>query len=101
MTFNDYPPGAKAPVTGPYEELNVFGASTGKVVEIQQDEALPSAPRGFTWRPLRQRSPTELREMAQEYRRMAATATTREIRDALLRLSRRFGHLAAAIDPPQ
>ncbi|HTI79816.1 MAG TPA: hypothetical protein VL614_05135 [Acetobacteraceae bacterium] len=101
MTFADYPPGARAPAAGHYEELNVFGARTGKVVEVQQDEALPSAPRGFTWRPLCQRSAAELRDMAQEYRRKAATATTREIRDALQRLGRKCGDLAAAKDSPQ
>ncbi len=79
----------------------MFGTRTGKIVEMQQDEALPSAPRGFTWRPLSQRPATELRDMARDYRRMAATATTPEIRDALLRLSRRLADLAAAKDPPQ
>jgi hypothetical protein len=100
MTSTDYPPGARAPVAGTYEELNVFGARTGRIIEVQQDEALPSAPRGFTWRPLSRRSPAELGEMARDYRRMAATATTPEIRNALLRLSRRFADLAATKDPP-
>lgn len=77
----------------------MFGARTGRIVEVQQDEALPSAPRGFTWRPLSERPATELRAMARQYRRMAATATTAEIRNALLRLSRRFTDLAATKDP--
>ena len=98
MTSTEYSPGARVPAAGPYEELNVLGASTGKVIVVQQGDALPPAPRGFTWRPLRQRSPNELRDRAQEYGRMAATASTPEIRDALLRLGRRFADLAAEKD---
>jgi hypothetical protein len=43
-------PGTRAPVTGHYEELNVFGALTGRVERVCQGEHLPLGPRGFTWR---------------------------------------------------
>lgn len=101
MTFTDYPPCVTAPVAGHYGELNVFGAHTGRVAEVQEGEELPSAPRGFTWRLLNQRSPTELRDLARDYRCLAATASTRETHDALLRLDRRFVDLAAAENPPR
>ena len=50
-------PGECAPMNGHYEELNVLGARTGKVLHVQQGELLPKAPRGFTWR--QQRSSTD------------------------------------------
>ena len=43
-------PGAAAPSTGHYEELNVFGNPTGKVVHAEEGSKLPAAPRGFSWR---------------------------------------------------
>jgi hypothetical protein len=46
----EHPPGAHAPVTGHYEELNVFGSPTGKVEHMKEGDLLPSAPRGFGWR---------------------------------------------------
>jgi hypothetical protein len=39
-----------APATDHYEELNIFGARTGKVAHVVAGEPLPKAPRGFTWR---------------------------------------------------
>ena len=64
-------------------------------MDDQRNKAPPLAPHDIPWRPLRQRSAPELRATAQAYGRMAATATTPEIRDALLRLSRRFAAVAA------
>ncbi|HLJ06328.1 MAG TPA: hypothetical protein VKT26_08650 [Acetobacteraceae bacterium] len=55
MFDNEVRPGERAPATGSYEELNVFGVRTGKVLHIRTGEALPAAPRGFSWR-LAQRS---------------------------------------------
>jgi hypothetical protein len=46
----EHQPGAHAPTTGHYEELNVFGTPTGKVEHVREGERLSSAPRGFTWR---------------------------------------------------
>ena len=46
----EHQPGAHAPVTGQYEELNVFGSSTGRVEHVREGERLPNAPRGFSWR---------------------------------------------------
>jgi hypothetical protein len=95
MISADYPPGARAPLTASYEELNVLGARTGKVIVAQEGNDLPSAPRGFTWRPQLRRLATELRDLAQQIRRVAATATPLETRDSLLRLSRKIVALAA------
>jgi hypothetical protein len=47
---NEYQPGDNAPATGKYEELNVFGARTGKWHHAQEGEPLPPAPRGYSWR---------------------------------------------------
>jgi hypothetical protein len=46
----EYLPGDRAPATGYFEQLNVFGSSAGKVVHVSKDAPLPAAPRGFTWR---------------------------------------------------
>jgi len=50
MDDQEYRPGAPAPSTGHYEELNVFGSPTGKVVRAEEGSKLPAAPRGFSWR---------------------------------------------------
>ena len=49
----EHQPGDRAPATAHYEELNVFGSHTGKVVYVTEGDALPSAPRNFTWRRIR------------------------------------------------
>ncbi len=95
MRSDDYRPGEKAPTAGRYEELNVFGSRTGKTFLATEGAELPRAPRGFTWRPLDRRSASELRDRAQEFRCMAATARTIEIRDDLLYLAAEFDGLAA------
>jgi len=46
----EHQPGTHAPVTGQYEELNVFGTSTGRVEHVREGERLANAPRGFSWR---------------------------------------------------
>jgi hypothetical protein len=50
MPVPEYPPGARAPVAGVYEQRNVLGAPTGDRVTRAPGEPLPAAPRGFTWR---------------------------------------------------
>ncbi|HET6195458.1 MAG TPA: hypothetical protein VFE12_06885 [Acetobacteraceae bacterium] len=53
MTGCEFPPGASAPVAGTYEQRSVLGAPTGHRVTVAHGEALPAAPRGFTWRRVR------------------------------------------------
>ena len=50
MERREYPPGDRAPDNGRYEELNVFGAPTGRTATMEQGQELPPAPQGFTWR---------------------------------------------------
>jgi hypothetical protein len=94
MAFCEHQPGEPAPCSGAYEELNVFGTATGRVAVVAKDEALPSAARGFSWRPLSERSSAELRARAAEYRRMAATARTETVMESLRQLAERFDALA-------
>jgi hypothetical protein len=49
----EHQPGDRAPATAHYEELNVFGSRTGKVVRVTEGDPLPGAPRSFTWRRIR------------------------------------------------
>jgi hypothetical protein len=46
----EYPPATRAPAAGVYEQRNVLGAATGVRISVAQHDALPTAPRGFTWR---------------------------------------------------
>jgi hypothetical protein len=46
----DYAPGSEAPEAGVYEELNVFGTSTGITERVAKGERLPLAPLGYSWR---------------------------------------------------
>jgi hypothetical protein len=46
----EHQPGTHAPMTGHYEELNIFGTLTGRVEHVHEGECLPNGPRGFTWR---------------------------------------------------
>ena len=50
MPDNEYTPGAKAPKTGDYEELNVLGVPTGVMIHRTEGDLLPGLLRGFTWR---------------------------------------------------
>jgi hypothetical protein len=50
MEPDDHLPGEPARHTGQYHELNVFGTHTGRTIEAEQGEKLPSLPIGFTWR---------------------------------------------------
>jgi hypothetical protein len=43
-------PGEPARVSGLYQEVNVLGTATGRTVHAARGECLPSAPRGFGWR---------------------------------------------------
>jgi hypothetical protein len=47
---NEHQPGTHAPITGHFEELNIFGSPTGKVEYVREGERLPHAPLGFSWR---------------------------------------------------
>jgi hypothetical protein len=86
--------GDPAPRHSLYEELNVFGAATGKVIISVPGESFPGAPRGFSWRALAELSVAELRAKAAQYRVMAATATTTEVRDSLRKLAERMDAMA-------
>jgi hypothetical protein len=46
----EHRPGERAPATGDYEQLNIFGTPTGWVVQIREGEPLPAAPSHHTWR---------------------------------------------------
>ena len=50
MKYDEHLPGAQAPVTGRYEELNVLGSRTGLAVYAKEGDRLPVLPRGFMWR---------------------------------------------------
>jgi hypothetical protein len=50
MEPHDGLPGEPARHTGQYHELNVFGTHTGRTIEAERGEKLPSLPIGFTWR---------------------------------------------------
>ena len=50
--------------------------------------------RGDRWRPLAELSVVELRARAADYRRMAGTATTKEVMHGLLRVAERFDAMA-------
>jgi len=52
MALRDHQPGDPAPSSGDYEELNVFGTPTGRVVAVTKGERLPGTAIGFTWRPI-------------------------------------------------
>ena len=46
----EYKPNEKAPISGIYELLNIFGSPHGKTAFVCQGERLPLAPRDYTWR---------------------------------------------------
>jgi len=94
MPIDEYLPRSPAPHTGLFEELNIFGAPTGVAVFMTQGKALPDTPRGFMWRSLAALSAAELRQRAEQYRAMAATARTAQAVDGLLKLAERFDTLA-------
>jgi hypothetical protein len=94
MIHEEFVSGEPAPSFGLYQELNVFGTPTGKVLVMVQEETFPTAPRGFKWRALTELSVSELRAKATQYRAMAGTATTEAVMTALLRLAERFDALA-------
>jgi hypothetical protein len=50
--LSEHQPGTDVPVTGHYEELNVFGTPTGRIERVAEGEHLPHGPRGFVWRRL-------------------------------------------------
>ena len=48
--LDEHRPGDRAPATGHYEQLNIFGTPSGWVVLVREGERLPAAPINFTWR---------------------------------------------------
>ena len=50
MHPDDHLPGSEAPEDGVYEQLNMFGVSTGIAERVGKGERLPLAPPGYTWR---------------------------------------------------
>ena len=52
----EYPPGARAPLSGVYELRNVLGSPTGERTAVARGDPLPAAPRGFTWQLLEPRT---------------------------------------------
>ena len=94
MTDTEYQPGDRAPEAGAYEELNVLGRPTGRIVAVDKDEEFPTAARAFTWRPLADYPVPELRARAAEYRRMATSARTATVMESLKKLAVRFEALA-------
>jgi hypothetical protein len=92
---SEFMPGDPVPGHGIYEELNVFGAPTGRAVIVVPGETFPAAARGFSWRALADLSVAELRAKAMHYRGMASTATTAAVRDSLLKLAKRFEAMAS------
>jgi hypothetical protein len=92
--MNEYSPGEFVRIAGPYEELNIFGTRTGRMVFVSEGDEFPSAPRGYRWRPLAELSATELRARAAQYRLMASTARTAQAVRGLWRLAERFDQLA-------
>ena len=110
---SDHAAGSRAPVSGDYELLNVFGSRTGETVAIVEGEFLPAAPIGFSWRlikvspvmarlsvfdrkpPLSMLTATQLLELAGEFRAMALTASTPAVRQSLNTLVVRYVMLAA------
>jgi len=47
---DDHHPGDRAPITGDYEQLNVFDTPTRTIVCVPEGDWLPCGPRRFTWR---------------------------------------------------
>jgi len=94
MALRDQRPNERAASPDIYEELGAFGAPTGRLVLAAKDDGLPDLPCGFSWRPLSERSLPEIRARAEEFRRMAETATTQTVRDSLRGLAERLDNLA-------
>src|ERR1700733_10770126 len=95
MTPEEHQPGEHADAFREYEELNVFGTPTGRVVLAAKDEDFPDAPRGFSWRLLAERSAAEIRARAAEYRHMADAARTLPANQSLQKLAERLEEHAA------
>ena len=94
MPSDEYQPGERAPRSARYQEVNIFGTPTGKVAYAVAGAVLPFAPHGFAWRPLRDQTAAELRARADEYRRMAETATTAPVRTGLRKIADRLAAMA-------
>lgn len=44
-----HPPGRPAPVSGIFEQMNIFGSPTGIMVRVPCGHPLPAAPVGHGW----------------------------------------------------
>ena len=73
-----------------HSRLNIIGNQTGRLILAKKDDEVLEPTRGSGRRPLSTLSITELRARAAEYRRMAVTATTADVRDGLCRVADRF-----------
>jgi hypothetical protein len=49
MVKPEHAPGEAAPISGTYEQLNIFGEPTGIRVKVGHRHPLPSAPLGHNW----------------------------------------------------
>jgi hypothetical protein len=87
MAHDDLRPLSPAPRGGLFEEINLFGAPTGVMTRVNRGEALPGAPRGFTWRPLPDVPREELLRRAESVREMANRLEISRAREALFRLA--------------
>jgi len=94
MALRDQSPNERAASPDIFEELGACGAPTGRLVLAAKDEGLPDLPRGFSWRPLSERSLEEIRARAEEFRRMAEAATTQSVRDSLRKIAERLDNVA-------
>ena len=50
LLTDELKPRDRAPVSGWYELLNVFGTPTGEAVFVTQGYPVPAAPRRYVWR---------------------------------------------------
>jgi hypothetical protein len=46
----EHHPTDKAPASGNYELLNIFGTPTGETVTVNKGDSLPASARGYRWR---------------------------------------------------
>ena len=53
-TRDEHQPGQPAPKSGVYRLLNVFGGEEATRVTVRRGETLPAAPRGYSWRLVRE-----------------------------------------------
>jgi hypothetical protein len=47
---DEHDPTDKAPASGKYELLNIFGTPTGELVTVREGDRLPASALGYRWR---------------------------------------------------